>query len=642
MRHDSVQNLRPNLQVNNNLAQGSPSLGFFNNEFSEILHSPVVRSGQGDRPAMKLDGRKNHDPFAVSTGFETDKDDSTNHNIATSESWMNGIVARKGLLKEQPESPSVERLTTQKDLHVGNSNSKVAFAQIPPEINCSPKCLASPSQTRIQHPGLADILSSPPSNKDHNDDKGQPQSSSTTYNQPTISTIFSKPGSSPQFQGSPDKPRPDESMSPKSSPARQPMSDLRQKEVQHPHESPKRQLQQTPTLTPTPTSRSAHLQNLLSDHHGGESLSLTSSKPIIPSSSTVLSPHSKAYTTTSSVPDGITAPLELMPHNNNKKAGQSNISHPEVLISTGGPSQAEELASRKIMPPSFVDSKPSGNGMPHYRAPTPLRESTSTRHQHSVSLPVSLVPSVNVPSADGHLRPATHPSLNHHSTDQPSQPSTKSGHTRPSGSRTLAPSISHAASSSQETILMTPSSLAHSVMLKPTISRQSVTPSTSSQAARKDTGIFGMFRSKTPAQPPHQYEIWHPNTSSKTAGPGVAASGTVPSSATFPEQKTGVPTPAPVVSVPIAIERISHKSKVFTPFRYLTTKRNRAVSMVSVEAQDGTAVSLFFGRNIKLDAELHLLAQYCRGLPNSIYAQPSSISTTSDSGSYASHKGMEE
>jgi hypothetical protein len=120
----------------------------------------------------------------------------------------------------------------------------------------------------------------------------------------------------------------------------------------------------------------------------------------------------------------------------------------------------------------------------------------------------------------------------------------------------------------------------------------------SSQTARKG-GIFTMFRSKTPAQPPPQYEIWHPNTSSKTAGPKVAFSGTVPSSFTCPEQKTSAPTPAPAAPVPIAIERISEKSKVFTPFRYLTTKRNRAVSLVSVEAQDGTAVSLFFFEEIQ-------------------------------------------
>jgi len=134
---------------------------------------------------------------------------------------------------------------------------------------------------------------------------------------------------------------------------------------------------------------------------------------------------------------------------------------------------------------------------------------------------------------------------------------------------------------------MTPSSLARSVMLKPTVSRQSVTPSISSQ---KGTGLFTMFRSRTPAQPRPQYEIWHPNASSKTPDPNVASSDTLPE-----QKKTSAPTPVPVTSAPIAIERSSQKSKIFTPFRYLTTKRNRTVSLVSVEAQDGTAPSTVVG-----------------------------------------------
>src|ERR1700679_399434 len=41
----------------------------------------------------------------------------------------------------------------------------------------------------------------------------------------------------------------------------------------------------------------------------------------------------------------------------------------------------------------------------------------------------------------------------------------------------------------------------HQGSSEPTISRQSVTPSVSSQTARKGPGLFTMFRSKTPAQP---------------------------------------------------------------------------------------------------------------------------------------------
>ena len=560
-RHDSVQNVTLNMQMHNDLAQGSPSLGFFNNTFSEVLHSPVVRrSGQGHQPAMKVDGK------IVSAVFETKKDDTIDQTISmkTSESLMNRDNVRSVLLKEQHEVPSVERVNTQKGSHTEIHNSKAAFSQIPSEVNRSLKFPSPPSQPRIQHAGLAEILSSPFNND-------QPPSSSAAHHHP--STAFSKSRSSPKLQGSLDKQRPDDTLvSPKLSPPRQSPSDLRHKEVeQHLHESPKRQLQQTQTTT----ARSAHLENLLSDPHGGDSLGLTPSN--VPSSSSHPSIVLHPPHTTSTVPDGITRPfLESVPHINNKKPGQP------------GPSQVEESASRKIRPASIVDSKPLGNSIPHYRAATPLRESTSTtRHQHSMSLPAHLVPSANVPPADGPLRSATHSSLYHPSTSQ-----TKPGYARPPDLQTLAPNTTHATSDSEETILMTPSSLARSVMLKPTVSRQSVTPSMSSQTARKGTGLFTMFRSKTPAQPPSQYEIWRPNTSSKNADSDVAPSNTVPSS--FTQKKTSAPTPVPVTSVPTAIEHSSQKSKIFTPFRYLTTKRNRAVSMVSVEAQDGTAVSLFF------------------------------------------------
>ena len=202
-----------------------------------------------------------------------------------------------------------------------------------------------------------------------------------------------------------------------------------------------------------------------------------------------------------------------------------------------------------------------------------------------MSLPVHLVPSANVPSVDGPLRSAAHPPLHHRSASH-----TKPGYTPPPDSQGL-PNINHAASESEETILMTPSSLARSVMLKPTVSRQSVAPSVSSQTVRKGTNLFSMFRSKTPARPPPPYEIWHPK---KTAEADAAPSGTLTSSLTFPDQeKRSAPTPVPATSVPVANERSSQKSKIFTPFRYLKTKRNRAVSVVSVEAQDGTAVSLF-------------------------------------------------
>jgi hypothetical protein len=469
--------------------------------------------------------------------------------------------------------------SNQERVHVATASSLDVDSKIPPLKSTFPQILterpskspSTPSQLRIQHPGLVDILS-PSSNKNDN----EPLSSSTAYHQMTNSpTVFSKSGLLPKFPGHLDKQRPnDKLVSPKSSPSRQSPSDLHHKEEERSHEPPKRQLQQSSTAF----FRSAYLENLLSDPHRGDS---TPSN--VPSSSSHPSNLLHPPHTTSSVSDGITRPF-LESHVNNKKPGQSGIYFPEVSnISIGGPSQVEELVSRKVRPSSILESKPLGNSIPHYRATTPLRDSTSTsRHRHSMSLPAHLVPSANAPSVDGPLRSAVHPL---HSASQ-----TKPSYTSPPpDSRRLAPNITHAASDSEETILMTPSSLARSIMLKPTVSRQSAAPSVSSQTARNGTGLFTMFRSKTPAQPPPQYQIWHPK---KTAEPNAAPSGTLTPS--FKHEKSTSPTPVPVTSVPIANERPNQKSKIFTPFRYLTTKRNRTVSYVSVEAQDGTAVSLFF------------------------------------------------
>ena len=563
-----------NKQINGDLARGSPSLGFFNNTFSEVLQSPVVRrSDQDGRLTMKVDGK------IIYTVLEPDKDDVANQSIdrKTSDSRVNRDAMKNVLPKEQAEVPSVERLITRKDLHIDIHNSKEAFPQILTEH--SSKSPSSPSQSRIQHPGLAEILS-PSFNKYDN----EPPSLSTAHHQPTNSpTVFSKSGLSTKFQGLLDKQRPDDKMaSPKSSPARQSPSDLRHKEDERSHESPKRQLQQSSTTF----FRSAYLENLLSDPYRDSTPSSVPSSSSHPSN-ILHPPHA-----TSSVPDRPFLESQV----NYKKPGQSGTYFPEVSISASGPSQVEDLSSGKVRPSSILDSKPLSDSVPHYRATTPVRDSTSTsRHHHSMSLPVNLVPSANVPSDDGPLHSEARPPSHHHSASQ-----TKPSHTPPTDSQRLAPNITHA-SDSEETILMTPSSLARSVMLKPTVSRQSVAPSVSSQTARKGAGLFTMFRSKTPAQPPPQYEIWHPK---KTAEPNAAPSGTLSSTFKFPEQeRSSAPTPVPV---PIANERPSQKSKIFTPFRYLKSKRNRAVSFASVEAQDGTAVSLFFlfGRNSKRDVKL--------------------------------------
>jgi hypothetical protein len=66
-----------------------------------------------------------------------------------------------------------------------------------------------------------------------------------------------------------------------------------------------------------------------------------------------------------------------------------------------------------------------------------------------------------------------------------------------------------------------------------------------------------------------------------------------------------VPPPITVPGQPIPISgRKSPNSKVFTPFRYLTTRRNRTVSAASAEAVMGTAVSKV-PKYVILTSELH-------------------------------------
>jgi hypothetical protein len=161
-----------------------------------------------------------------------------------------------------------------------------------------------------------------------------------------------------------------------------------------------------------------------------------------------------------------------------------------------------------------------------------------------------------------------------------------------------------AATTSEETILMTPSSLAHPMMLKPTTSRQSVTPSVASQADRKTGGgIFRMFR-KTSAQaappplqavPPPHYEVWHPTVQTPNSSPGHS-NVVVPNPAPIakPPQPPSAPkAPAPI-SIPVhihgATERTTQNPNVYTPFRFLRSRKPHSISHASVEAQDGTAV----------------------------------------------------
>ncbi|KIM49197.1 hypothetical protein M413DRAFT_21461 [Hebeloma cylindrosporum] len=223
------------------------------------------------------------------------------------------------------------------------------------------------------------------------------------------------------------------------------------------------------------------------------------------------------------------------------------------------------------------------------RAPSGLPQ--AGRHQHSISLPTSFVtPPANFPSKE----------VPRSATPAQSQFALNTG--------TLNPAIQNstpklAATASDETILMTASSLAQPMMLKPTISRQSVTPSVSSQTGRKmGSGIFNMFRrtSAQAAPPPPQYEIWHPNVATPNSSPGHPNM-VVPNAAqlaTIPTPPSAPQTPAPM-AIPVHIhgikKQLPHNSNVYTPFRFLRSRKPRAISLASLEAQDGTASNTVVG-----------------------------------------------
>lgn len=227
------------------------------------------------------------------------------------------------------------------------------------------------------------------------------------------------------------------------------------------------------------------------------------------------------------------------------------------------------------------------------------------RHKQSASLPSNMPPS----------------SLSQSQTTarvhQTPQISGRNISTTPYHSRELA--------ASEETILMTPSSLAPS-MLKPTVSRTSII---SQQESRKRGKMLDMFLPKKPQEPQPVYEVWHPPSSSRAADRAKAPTSVENLTQTNPSTKVtassssrvNAPPPISVSTAPQPIQRRkSPNSKVFTPFRYLTSKRNRTMSSLSLEAQDGEAVRVLVFINPS-DADSLLLAQHRRGFSNGIYAQ---------------------
>ncbi len=216
----------------------------------------------------------------------------------------------------------------------------------------------------------------------------------------------------------------------------------------------------------------------------------------------------------------------------------------------------------------------SRNEIPSQPLPT-SPQNYFARHQHLTSLPTPLM-------TPGHLvqdppRAAT-----------PAIPQLSHTRMRPNPEYAQSPPLPRAPS--EETILMTPSSLTKSLTLKPTPSRQSNASSVDSKTGKK-AGLFSRFiRTSMKTTPGRSYETLHPNSSSKTpeSSPGhskgiTTLHGSTTTLVTAPNT-SAQPTPIPVSENPPV-------TSVFTPFKYLTSKKQRSLSLASMEARDGRAVS---------------------------------------------------
>ncbi|KAF9480092.1 hypothetical protein BDN70DRAFT_877972 [Pholiota conissans] len=269
---------------------------------------------------------------------------------------------------------------------------------------------------------------------------------------------------------------------------------------------------------------------------------------------------------------------------------QAQTSTHPPLPQRDAPAEGPISGRREINPSSRMEQISSQDRRTN-AAPVPLSLPTSQysiRHQHSASLPSTSASMIANASSQEIPRSATPAQAYHKMSTLQSNPPVHA-------SIEKVPSFPKAPS--EETILLTPSSLARSAPLKPTTSRQSVTPSVASQSSRKGGGFFNVFKkSTTTPNPPQQYEIWRPTGPVKTPDSSPKAMQSEPEPDTRRMNPRPRRDPPPPISIPVPIHGIDQKkSNVFTPFKYLTTRRNRGMSVASLEAQDGTAPNTVVG-----------------------------------------------
>ena len=155
---------------------------------------------------------------------------------------------------------------------------------------------------------------------------------------------------------------------------------------------------------------------------------------------------------------------------------------------------------------------------------------------------------------------------------------------------------------SNESILMTPSSLAPAVLPKTQSTRTPMPPITrqesreSKESSKQRKGLFGsMFRPKISAEKPHESHtlpILNPPEMNRSQASlqSLDKLNTLPTNSSTSvvlgppvRQRKAVP----AISVELPISRREHEQKVFSAFKFLHTKRIRTISHASVEVQDG-------------------------------------------------------
>nr|GAT58740.1 phosphatidylserine synthase [Mycena chlorophos] len=164
-----------------------------------------------------------------------------------------------------------------------------------------------------------------------------------------------------------------------------------------------------------------------------------------------------------------------------------------------------------------------------------------------------------------------------------SQPPRPPNTTQPVASSSRPPPVQRMPS--EESILRTPSSLAHSV-LHPTVSRTSV----SSETRKK--GLLDMFRSK----PERSWDATDRARSPARRDPGVHSADEASYRRHMARQQAPPPIKIPKPGAgAVPPDRKSPNSRVFTPFRILSNKRRRRVSTASMDAVNGTAPNTVMG-----------------------------------------------